>query len=203
MGRIFYLMGKSATGKDSVFQRLREDPALSLRTVTMYTTRPMREGETEGKEYRFTEEETRLAFARQGKLIESRTYQTVHGPWSYFTADDGQIDLAAGDYLMMGTLESYRAMQEYFGREKLQPLYLQVEDGERLSRALAREKKQKAPCYTEVCRRYLADEKDFSEEKLAEAGILEEKRIENRSLEECVLACREQILKSRAEEPRG
>ena len=65
---------------------------------------------------------------------------------------------------MIGTLESYEKLKTYFGNEKVVPLYIEVEDGERLTRALAREKTQKEPKYAEMCRRFLADSKDFSEE---------------------------------------
>ena len=52
MGRIFYIMGKSATGKDTVFKELlKRRPELT--TVVPYTTRPIREGETDGVEYFF------------------------------------------------------------------------------------------------------------------------------------------------------
>ena len=56
MGRIYYLLGKSATGKDTLYKEiLKRRP--KLRTVTMYTTRPIREGETDGVEYYFSGEE--------------------------------------------------------------------------------------------------------------------------------------------------
>ena len=48
MGKIFYLMGKSASGKDSLFRRLKEDGTGGLKEVVLYTTRPIRDGETEG-----------------------------------------------------------------------------------------------------------------------------------------------------------
>lgn len=59
-----------------------------------------------------------------------------------------------------------------------------MEDGERLKRAIAREETQKEPHYEELCRRFLADAEDFSEEKLEQAGI--EKRFFNKSLETCL-----------------
>ena len=55
-------------------------------------------------------------------------------------------------------------MQNYFGKENVIPIYIQVDDGVRLERALERERTQKEPKYAELCRRFLADEKDFSEE---------------------------------------
>ena len=51
------------------------------------------------------------------------------------------------------------------------PIYVEVEDGDRLIRAIHREKGQQVPKYEEMCRRFLADASDFSEEKLHEAGI--------------------------------
>ena len=62
-------------------------------------------------------------------------------------------------------------MKAYYGQENLVPLYIEVEDGERLMRAIARERQQEHPGFEEVCRRFLADQKDFSEENLAAAGI--------------------------------
>ena len=66
---------------------------------------------------------------------------------------------------MIGTLEAYLQIRDYFGKEKVVPIYIEVEDGERLSRALGREKLQKEPKYEEMCRRFLADAADFSEER--------------------------------------
>ncbi len=43
---------------------------------------------------------------------------------------------------MIGTLESYQKMKEYFGETVLIPIYIEVEDGERLCRALDRERRR-------------------------------------------------------------
>ena len=189
MGRIFYIMGKSATGKDTVFKELlKRRPELT--TVVPYTTRPIREGETDGVEYFFTSSEKLEQFKNSGKIVELRTYETVMGPWSYFTMDDGQFDIhGEGDCLMIGTLESYEKMCWYYGNGALVPVYIEVPDGIRLLRAVKREGKQKNPNYREVCRRYLADEDDFSEELLSRLRI--GKRFSNTDLEVCL----EEILK--------
>lgn len=192
MGRIFYMMGKSASGKDSLHNALMEDPTLHLNRVVLYTTRPQREGETNGREYFFIGEDRAKELEQSGKLIEERCYRTVHGPWKYMTVDDGQICLSEKNYLMIGTLESFRKMQAYFGKEKVVPLYIAVEDGERLQRALNREKEQPVPGYAEMCRRFLADEADFSAEKRKEAGI--EVCFENDDFNECIRKLREAIL---------
>lgn len=183
MSRIFYLMGKSASGKDSIYQELMK--YFSFEKIIMYTTRPMRQGEKDGVQYWFTDAEQFQALEAAGKVIESRCYETVHGPWIYYTVDDGTMNQEnRKDYLMIGTLESYARMLEYYGDSVMVPLYLEVADGLRLQRAVDREKQQDRPNFSEVCRRYLADEEDFSEEKLLQAGIT--RRFANEKLEDCL-----------------
>lgn len=203
MSKIFYVMGKSSSGKDTIYKRLMEKNP-DFRTVVPYTTRPVRDGEKDGVEYFFADEAQLNEMQEAGKVIEVRSYNTRCGVWTYFTADDGRINLEEHDYLMIGTLVSYQALKEYFGAEKIVPLYIQVEDGERLFRALEREQREAVPRYTELCRRFLADEEDFSEEKLQEAGI--QRRFENRDLEICLneiqdFIRRERERNNRAEHP--
>ena len=170
MGRIFYLMGKSASGKDTMYRELLN--LFPMKTLVLYTTRPMRSGEVEGKTYYYTDKKGFLALQEQGKVIEYRAYNTVHGEWIYATVDDGSIDLSGeADYLLIGTLESYLKVRDYYGPEHVRPIYLQVDDGLRLQRALDRERSMERPRYAEMCRRFLADEEDFSEDRIREAGI--------------------------------
>ncbi len=176
-------MGKSSSGKDSIFKMLKKKYP-QYKTITLYTTRPIRQGEIEGEEYHFVTEKEFNKMKKEHKIIEYRTYDTKCGLWIYFTADDGQIDLKKNTYLVIGTLQSFDAMCQYYGRDKVVPIYLEVEDGERLQRALDREKIEEHPKYAEVCRRFLADSEDFSEENLANAGI--KKRFQNREIEICM-----------------
>ena len=183
MGKIFYIMGKSASGKDTIFRELKERcPQLGM--VVPYTTRPIRAGEQNGVEYFFTDEAALAKMEAEHKIIEIRSYDTVHGIWKYFTAADGQIDLESSDYLMIGTLESYGKLKKYYGAAYLVPVYIEVEDGERLNRALTRERQQEVPRYAEMCRRFLADTEDFSEDHLRAAGI--KKRYYNDDQKRCL-----------------
>ncbi len=184
MGKLFYVIGKSATGKDTIFRELLEKADLGLKPLVLYTTRPMRAGEEQGVQYHFTDEAGLRKLETVGRVIELRSYDTVYGVWKYFTADTEATDLAQQDYLGIGVLESYLALRDYYGAERVVPLYIEVEDGERLQRALDRERAQQEPKYAELCRRFLADSEDFSEEKIAEAGI--EKRFRNRDLKESI-----------------
>ena len=164
-------MGKSSSGKDTVYRRLLEDPQLGLQRLVTGTTRPIREGERDGEEYYFYTTEQFEKMLSDGKIIEYRSYDTVHGIWNYFTAADEKLDVAHGDYLMINTLEAYVKLRNHFGADCLVPLYLEVDDGLRLERALERERAQAQPRYKEMCRRFLADEEDFSVENLKRAHI--------------------------------
>lgn len=183
MGKIYYIMGKSASGKDSIFKELKKRMP-QLREIVLYTTRPIRENETEGVEYHFVNEEFLRRMQEKKRVIELRSYDTKCGIWKYFTADDGQIDLEEFHYLAIGTLESYAAMTAYFGVENVIPIYVEVEDGLRLLRAVERERLQTNPKYAELCRRFLADSEDFSEKNLKTAGI--NRRFQNVDFDECI-----------------
>lgn len=184
MGKIVYIMGKSSTGKDTIFKELLSDKNLKLETIVSYTTRPIREGERNGVEYHFTDEEGFESLRNQGKVVEDRCYETCHGPWRYFTVADESLNLDSQNYITIGTLESYKKVRDYFGKEKVVPVLIELDDGIRLTRALNREKKQDFPKYEEMCRRFLADSKDFDEELIKKAKI--KKRFKNEDLNQCL-----------------
>ena len=191
---IYVLIGKSSTGKDRMYRDLLADGSLGLKRVVLYTTRPMREGEEDGRQYHFIDEAAYQKWHEEGRIVEERTYETMAGPWRYFTADDGQIDLAASDYLMIGTPVSAVSLRSYYGDEHVKPLYIDTDDGVRLERALKRERNQEHPRYDEMCRRFLADMKDFSEEELIKAGV-SARFANNDSREDCLLQIKDHILK--------
>lgn len=185
MGKIVCLMGKSSSGKDTVYKKLLEQDIIRLQKIVPYTTRPIRAGECDGVEYHFIEEDGYRKLADSGKVIEARVYHTCHGIWRYFTVADEGIDLANHSYLLIGTLEAYEKIREFYGKDKVLPVMIELDDGVRLQRALDREKVQDAPRYEEMCRRFLADAEDFSLEKMKEAGIT--KTFYNDKLEKCLL----------------
>lgn len=172
MGKIYCVMGKSSSGKDSIYHEIMEKGALGLKPIIPYTTRPIRDGEQDGREYHFCTEDTVQRLQDAGRIMELRAYNTVYGVWKYFTVDDERINLSKYNYLYIVTLEGYTKIREYFGADRVVPIYIEVEDGERLMRAIAREQKQEDPKYEEMCRRFLADSADFCDEKLLEAGVV-------------------------------
>ncbi len=177
-------MGKSSSGKDTIFKNLLEQNQLNLQTIVSYTTRPIRLGEVDGSEYFFVDTLKLEELEKAGKVIELRGYNTFHGVWKYFTVDDEQIDLNNHNYLMIGTLESYQKIRDFYGENSVVPMLIELDDGERLQRALDREKEQEHPKYQELCRRFLADEEDFEEEKLRTLQI--KHRFQNNNLDHCL-----------------
>lgn len=186
-------MGKSSSGKDTVFKEIIKDKSLNLKKILNYTTRPKRVEETDGIEYNFITDEKVQEFIQDQKVIELRKYNTVNGIWYYGTMDDGQIDLKNNSYIIISTLESYNSFKNYFKEDNVIPIYIDIDDGVRLERALKRERNEKNPNYKELCRRFIADSEDFSEKNLRLSKI--EKIYYNNELAACVREVKQSILK--------
>ena len=164
MSRIFCLVGKSCSGKDTLYTRILDLKQPNLRPVIPYTTRPMRRGEVDGQNYHFVSGKELEQYLAGDQIIELREYFTTQGYWSYFTL---RFELDA-DRLIITTLEGAEALISCYGRPAVCVIYLQVDDRTRLMRCIDREDRQENPDYTEVCRRFLADQEDFSLERLAQ-----------------------------------
>lgn len=161
MGKIYCIIGKSGTGKDTILTQLLKDQTLPVKKLVPYTTRPRREGEIEGVNYHYVTVEQLKCMEDHGEVIERRTYNTVHGDWSYFTASVN-ID-EKENYIIITTQKALNSFFDFFGKERIHVIYLYLENKERLLRCINRESEQGNPNYSEVCRRYLADEEDFDE----------------------------------------
>jgi len=186
MAKIICLLGKSCSGKDTIYKRLLADDSLQLVPLVSYTTRPKRTGEQEGREYHFTDEEGFNRLKESGKVIEDRSYDTVYGLWRYFTVDDGTFSPDGKNIIAAaGTIPAYLRLRDYFGAENTCPVMIETDDGIRLERAMRREKKQSAPRYKEMCRRFITDTEDFDDDKLKEAGVTNI-FMNNEDLDKCV-----------------
>ena len=164
MSRIFCIVGKSCSGKDTLYARILAQNRPGLVPVVPCTTRPRRPGEVEGQSYHFVTQEQLRQYENQGQVIEKREYHTTQGLWTYFTL---RFELDT-DRLLITTLEGARTLMNFYGPEAVVVIYLFLDDRTRLLRYIDRESRQKHPDYAEVCRRFLADQTDFSEERLAQ-----------------------------------
>lgn len=95
-GILVYILGKSSSGKDCVYHEIRKQ--YDLVSMVIYTTRPMRAGGQEGVEYHFVDMNFLIEAREKGRVIEERTYHTVHGSWTYFTLDES-FDFGNHSYL--------------------------------------------------------------------------------------------------------
>ena len=75
-------MGKSSSGKDTIYENLLQRHDLKLTPFIMYTTRPIRANETDGVQYHFVTEETLRLMQEEDRVIELRSYDTVQGIFS-------------------------------------------------------------------------------------------------------------------------
>ena len=78
MGKIYCVMGKSSSGKDTVYKKLKEQYK-EFRLIVPYTTRPIREGEKDGVEYYFVDPEQFRAMKEDGKVIDARVISGFAG----------------------------------------------------------------------------------------------------------------------------
>ncbi len=170
MGKIVVCMGKSSSGKDTVVRELLRDNKFHLQKIVPSTTRPIRFGEINGREYYFHTEEEMRRLDREHKIIERREYHTIQGTWYYYTTSQ-HIDLERHNYIAINTLEGLDGYIQHYGRDKIISLLFQLDDGERFQRALDRENEQETPKYSKLCRRFLADSKDFSIENIEKRPI--------------------------------
>lgn len=164
MSKIFCIVGQSASGKDTFYREVLKRYGEELAPVIPSTTRPMRAGERNGVDYHFVTFEQLGQLEAEGRVIEKRCYHTTQGLWVYFTM---KFDLAPNqNYILISTLEGASRLQAHYGEENVPVIFLKVDQRERLLRSIDRESRQETPDYIEVCRRFIADEKDFAAENI-------------------------------------
>ena len=164
-GNIICITGKSASGKDTFFHALLQR-CPELLPVIPYTTRPKRAGEKDGVEYHFVTPEQFRKLERMDEIIEKRRYDTVHGIWYYFTR---RMTLnPQKDYLLITTPDGVRTLAHTYTPQHIRVVYLNPDEQTRMERCKKREDAQQHPDYAEMHRRFQADQRDFSPERLHE-----------------------------------
>ncbi len=185
MKNVYYIIGKSGTGKNTIYEQLREKYP-QFTPMVQYTTRPKREGEEEGKEYHFVSKSGFAFLVHAGTTITSRSYNTKQGIWRYATVDPEKFTNATleDSCIAIGSLSFFKEVRDYYGADKVIPIYLEVEENLRFERLVAREQSQKNCDYRELCRRYESDCMAFTEKRLKQAGI--SRVFKNTELSKCV-----------------
>lgn len=169
---LLILCGKSGSGKDTIAQNILEKYAKTKKIVST-TTRPMRDGELNGREYDFISKADFLEGIENNLFIEYRAYNTLAGnkpdKWFYGTR---KFEKTGSDSLLIAIkdLEGAKVIKKYCEeiKEPCLCIMLKVDDKEREERAKLRGSFDQ----TEWDRRYQTDKVDFSKEK--QVGIVDE-----------------------------
>ncbi len=148
--KIIALFGKSGAGKDTI-QKWMVTNLPNMKGMVNYTTRPKRDYEQEGIDYHFISNTEFAEKVLDGSMLEA----TEFNHWFYGAAID-ELDI---DKINVGVFNVY-GIQGLLQDNRLDvlPVYIDCYDKIRLLRDINRE--NNPDCY-EICRRYLADEKDF------------------------------------------
>lgn len=161
MSYIFYLVGRSCSGKDTLRSMILNDPELKLNPIIQCTTRPKRTGEVEGREYYFRTDRNFFDSLMDGKLIEYKRYKVSNEEdWIYYTEKDA-ININKYNYIGIGPIGVYDNLKEKFGNSVV-PIFLYVEEYLLLYRSMEREDRRKEPDRLEACRRFVTDSKEFN-----------------------------------------
>ena len=151
--KILALFGKSASGKDSIQKWIVSNYPKLTNKIVSCTTRPPRSGEQEGVDYFFLSDEEFAKKVLDGSMLEATSFRE----WFYGTALDqlnpekinvGVFNIAGIECLIEDP------------RLKVIPVWVHATNKTRLIRSLNREQN---PDCNEICRRFFADEEDFSD----------------------------------------
>ncbi|MFR2314855.1 guanylate kinase [Terrisporobacter sp.] len=156
MRKLFALVGKSSTGKDTLIKYLSED--LELPIAISFTTRPKRKGETEGIEYRFINENDFLKMKSKKLIAEYTGYKVASNDiWYYGLTKE---ELEQDEYvLVIVNPEGLKRLKQTY-KDKVVGLHIKADPKTRIVRYLNRDNVDEKVA-EECCRRFLADQKDF------------------------------------------
>lgn len=150
--KLLALFGESSAGKDSI-QHWLERKLKNIHGMVSYTSRPPRDYEIEGREYHFISQEEFEKLIVENKMLE----HTCFNNWYYGTyineLQKGKINVGVFNP------QGIRSLLSHSDTIDILPVWIQAGEKERLLRSLNREQN---PDCTEVCRRFLADQKDFA-----------------------------------------
>lgn len=178
--KIICIVGKSSSGKDTIYRRVLDRFSFSLKPIVTWTTRNKRNGEEDGVAYHFTDDTTFQGLLQEGKVIEYRAYNSFGKILTYFTCKEDFKDDSV--YIAVTSLAQVNKYSNYFGSRNVFPIFVNVEDRVLLDRALDR-CKVTGESYKEVCRRYISDCEEW-ENNTFESGLTVF-IVNNDNLDEC------------------
>ena len=149
--KLLALFGESGSGKDTIQHWLANNIPNTHKIVSC-TTRPPREYEKDGVDYYFLTANDFISKYLKNEILDFTTFND----WQYGTLKSDLKD----DKINIGifNIEGIHDLLNYSNGIEILPVYIQVDEKTRLLRTLKRENN---PDCEEICRRFLADKKDF------------------------------------------
>ena len=153
--KILALFGESGSGKDTIQNWLVENIKNTHKLIS-YTSRPPRDYEINERDYFFISPKDFSTKLIQDNFLE---YSNFNG-WFYGTSKDALSNekINIGVFNPQG-VRSLILKSQHNSLLKILPVWIQIDDKTRLLRSLNREN---TPNCEEICRRFIADKKDFS-----------------------------------------
>lgn len=156
MSKVFLIIGKSFSGKDYLLNQILNDKEFceknNLEKLVLYTTRPKRDGEVEGKDYYFID-----SFTPNEQLVVN-AYETVYGTWYYIT-DFSKLD-DNKNYILAGNPESIERYKNIIGSKNLCIIYL-IPPNWKIFERFSQRTDYGSERYKEIYRRFIDDLKKF------------------------------------------
>lgn len=171
MSKCVLIMGKACSGKDYIMDRVMGEYGDKFHRVLQHTTRPMRDGEENLKDYifhssfpshkfqyekvDFFDQNNKIVPYKGGEPYEARSIRTSHGTWDYWSDfsefDTDKPNIIVGDQFMYDTYKNHF--------RDLHIIYKISSDSDRLQRYLKRTDNT-MHFYDEICRRFRKDDFD-------------------------------------------
>ena len=152
--KLLILFGKSAAGKDTMLHYL-EKAIPNSHIIVSHTSRPPRDYEIQDKDYHFV---SLQEFEKLRDNYEMLEYTYFNG-W-YYGTHKSEIKPDVINIGVFNPTGVYTLTHDWSDQIDILPVYIQVDDKTRLLRSLTREI---CPDCHEICRRFLADEAQFSQ----------------------------------------
>lgn len=167
MSKIIILCGRSGSGKDTMFQKI--VATKNFKPIISTTSRPIRDGEKQGREYNFITKDEFLRKIDAGAFFEYRAYDTkVDGKPDTWYYGSETVDLTKDkNYIVILDIQGAKTYIEHYGRENCLVAEITVSDEVREERAKLRGGFDK----TEWDRRVDDDKVKFSRE--AKEGVVD------------------------------
>ncbi len=166
--KLFIISGASASGKDTIANRLSRSSGCIITPLISHTDRPMREGEADRQPYYFIDNDTFKTHVLSDFFIEHRAYDSKFGTWNYGLSKS-EIDLMSkniGNYSVIVDVQGKNSIIDYIKENNLPidvvTVFIKASKQQRYLRSFSRQGAMTDEEVEEVERRFQADDKDIA-----------------------------------------